>query len=109
MVALSLFLVGSALCVFLRRLDLFVVARVIQAAGGGALVPIAMAAAADMFPLRRRALVLGIVGGAAEAGWVLGPLYGVALAALWYWPLIFIVNIPLCLIADGGVLALAPR
>jgi MFS family permease len=96
-VALVLFLVGSALCVFLRRLDLFVVARVIQAAGGGALVPIAMATAADMFPLRRRALALGIVGGAAEAGGVLGPLYGVALAALWYWPLIFIVNIPLCL------------
>ncbi len=96
-VALLLFLVGSALCIFLRRLDLFVVGRVIQAAGGGALVPIAMAAAADMFPLRRRALVLGVVGGAAEAGGVLGPLYGVALASLWYWPLIFIVNIPLCL------------
>jgi MFS family permease len=97
-VALALFLIGSALCVFLRRLDLFVVGRVIQAAGGGALVPIAMAAAADMFPLRRRALVLGIVGGAAEAGGVLGPLYGVALAALWYWPLIFIVNIPLSIV-----------
>ncbi len=50
MVALGLFLIGSALCVFLARLDLFVVARVIQAAGGGALVPIAMAAAADMYP-----------------------------------------------------------
>ena len=49
-VALVLFLVGSAFCVFLARLDLFVAARVVQAAGGGALVPIAMAAAADMFP-----------------------------------------------------------
>ncbi len=101
-VALSLFLVGSVLCVFLRRLDLFVVGRVIQAAGGGALVPIAMSAAADMFPLRRRALVLGVVGGAAEAGGVLGPLYGVALASLWSWPLIFIVNIPLCVLLMFG-------
>jgi MFS family permease len=98
MVALALFLVGSGLCVLFDRLGLFVAARVIQAAGGGALVPIAMAAAADMFPLGRRALVLGIVGGAAEAGGVLGPLYGVGLNALWYWRLIFIVNIPLCLI-----------
>lgn len=96
--ALALFGVGSLLCVFLKRLDLFVVARVIQAAGGGALVPIAMAAAADMFPLQRRALVLGIVGGAAEAGGVLGPFYGVGLDAAWHWRLIFIVNIPLCLI-----------
>jgi MFS family permease len=108
LIALSLFMVGSLICVFVRRLDFFVVARAIQAAGGGALVPIAMSAAADMFPLRRRAFVLGIVGGAAEAGTVLGPLYGPALALLpfslgliankVYWPLIFMVNIPLSLV-----------
>ncbi len=98
MIALGLFMLGSALCVFISRLDLFVAARVIQAAGGGALVPIAMAAAADMFPLARRGLVLGIVGGAAEAGGVLGPLYGASLSMAWNWRLIFLVNIPLCLI-----------
>lgn len=103
LVALLLFLFGSVVCSLggferfsaFQRLDVFVIGRVIQAAGGGALVPIAMAAAADMFPLRRRATVLGIVGAAAEAGTVLGPLYGPALALLWYWPLIFVINIPL--------------
>ena len=96
--ALALFGVGSLLCVILSDFGLFVAARVVQAAGGGALVPIAMAAAADMFPLARRALVLGIVGAAAEAGSVLGPLWGVGLEAAWYWRLIFIVNIPLALV-----------
>ncbi len=96
-VALGLFLVGSALCVFLSQLDLFVAARVIQAAGGGALVPIAMAASADMFPAGRRALVLGVIGGATEAGGVLGPIYGASLAQVWNWRLIFLVNVPLCL------------
>jgi MFS family permease len=97
LLALGLFMLGSAFCVFLGRLDLFVAARVVQAMGGGALVPIAMAAAADMFPPQRRALVLGIIGGAAEAGGVLGPIYGASLTALWNWRLIFLVNIPLCL------------
>jgi MFS family permease len=97
-VALLLFMVGSAFCVLLDQLGLFVAARVVQAAGGGALVPIAMAAAADMFPAGRRALVLGIIGGAAEAGGVLGPIYGAGLSTLWSWKLIFIVNVPLCLI-----------
>ena len=97
-VALALFMLGSAFCVFLDELGLFVAARVVQAAGGGALVPIAMAAAADMFPPGRRALVLGIIGGAAEAGGVLGPIYGAGLASLWSWRLIFLVNIPLCII-----------
>jgi MFS family permease len=98
MVALGLFMLGSALCVVINRLDLFVAARVVQAAGGGALVPIAMAAAADMFPLARRGLVLGIIGGAAEAGGVLGPLYGAGLTMAFGWRAIFLVNIPLCLI-----------
>ncbi len=97
-VALVLFLVGSAFCVVLSHLGFFIVARVVQAAGGGALVPIAMAAAADMFPPGRRALVLGIIGGAAEAGGVLGPIYGAGLTALWSWRLIFLVNIPLCVV-----------
>jgi MFS family permease len=97
-VALLLFLIGSALCYTLTRLDLFIVARVVQAAGGGALVPIAMAAAADMFPPRRRALVLGVIGGSAEAGGVLGPIYGAGLTVLWKWQLIFLVNVPLCVI-----------
>lgn len=96
--ALVLFMVGSAFCVVLDQLRFFVAARVVQAAGGGALVPIAMAGAADMFPPGRRALVLGIIGGAAEAGGVLGPIYGAGLSALWSWRLIFLVNIPLCLI-----------
>ena len=97
-VALVFFLAGSTLCYVLTRLDLFIVARVVQAAGGGALVPIAMAAAADMFPARRRALVLGIIGGAAEAGGVLGPIYGAGLTLLWKWQLIFLVNVPLCVL-----------
>jgi MFS family permease len=97
-VALLLFLVGSVFCVVLTHLGFFIGARVVQAAGGGALVPIAMAAAADMFPPGRRALVLGIIGGAAEAGGVLGPIYGAGLTALWSWRLIFLVNVPLCLV-----------
>lgn len=97
-VALLLFLVGSFLCAVLSSLNLFIVSRIVQAAGGGALVPIAMAAAADMYPPGRRALVLGIIGGAAEAGGVLGPIYGAGLTALWSWRLIFLVNIPLCFI-----------
>ena len=97
-IALALFMVGSGLCWAAPSLGLFVASRVVQAAGGGALVPIAMAAAADMFPPRRRALILGIIGGAAEAGGVLGPIYGAGLTRLWEWQLIFIVNIPLSLV-----------
>lgn len=91
--SLVLVAVASTLCVITTRLDLFIVSRVLMAAGGGALICVAMATGAELFPERRRALVLGIIGAAVEAGGVIGPVYGVALASLWNWRMIFVLNI----------------
>jgi MFS family permease len=53
-----------------------VAARFVQAAGGGAVVPVAMAVAGDFYGEKRRGLALGLIGMVTEAGGVLGPLYG---------------------------------
>jgi EmrB/QacA subfamily drug resistance transporter len=98
LVSLGIFMVGSGFCLAAGGLKTLVAARIIQAAGGGAVVPIAMAVAADLYPIERRAFTLGIIGAAAEAGGVLGPLYGAALSQLWGWRSIFLVNIPLGLV-----------
>ncbi len=95
--ALGVFAVGSVLCALAVDLRWLVAARVIQAAGGGALVPVAMVVAVGLLPTRR-AFALGVVGAAAEAGGVLGPLYGAILSQTWGWKTIFLVNIPLSLI-----------
>ncbi|NLE74076.1 MAG: MFS transporter [Actinobacteria bacterium] len=97
-VALGIFVSGSAFCVVSPNLNMLVGARVIQAAGGGALVPIGMSIATEIFPAARRALALGIIGAAAEAGGVLGPVYGAGLASLGGWKLIFLINVPLGLL-----------
>lgn len=108
MAALAIFMAGSAVCALSGSLAVLVGARVVQAAGGGALVPIGMAVAADLFEPHRRGLALGIIGAAAEAGGVLGPLYGAALTRLGEWELIFLVNIPLGLaLGTGAWLTLA--
>ena len=108
-VALVIFMAGSLGCVVAGGLSTLVAARVVQAAGGGALVPIAMAVSASLVPVGRRAFALGLIGAAAEAGGVLGPLYGAALSQQWGWHVIFLVNLPLgvCLAAAG--LILVPR
>ncbi len=53
-----------------------IAARLLQAIGGGAIVPIAMAVAGDFYGKEQRGLVLGIIGAVTEAGGALGPLYG---------------------------------
>jgi MFS family permease len=78
-----------------RQLDVLVGARFVQAVGGGALVPVGIAVVGDLFGGARRGLALGMIGAAAEAGGVLGPLWGVQITALWGWRWIFYLNIPL--------------
>ncbi len=78
----------------LEPLDQIVVARVIQAIGGGGAVPISLAIAAGLTTPQQRGLALGIVAGAAEAGSMLGPAYGGAVIELWGWRAIFWLNVP---------------
>ena len=79
-------------------LDVLVGARFLQAIGGGALVPVAMAVVGDLFGENKRGLALGLVGAVTEAGGVLGPLWGAWITNAWGWTWIFIVNIPLVVV-----------
>ena len=92
--SLVVFCVGTSLVAVSSSLEWMVGARVIQAVGGGATVPIGMAMAVSLVPRDRRALALGIVGGAAEAGSMLGPAYGGAIVEVLSWRWIFWLNVP---------------
>lgn len=76
-----------------------VVARMIQAFGGGAMVPVGMAIAGDLYPPGMRARPLGVIAAVDTAGWVVGHLYGGILTRFFDWRLIFWLNLPLCLFA----------
>ncbi|GHO86677.1 MFS transporter [Dictyobacter formicarum] len=72
-----------------------IVARVLQAIGGGAIVPVAMAIASDVYTHKKRALALGIIGAVTEAGGAIGPLYGALIVEHLGWQYIFYLNVPL--------------
>ncbi|HJT56748.1 MAG TPA: MFS transporter, partial [Ktedonobacteraceae bacterium] len=75
-----------------------VAARFVQAAGGGAIIPVAMAVAGDFYGEKQRGLALGLIGMVTETGGVLGPLYGSVIVQNWGWQAIFYINLPLVLL-----------
>ena len=93
-VSLVVFSIGTALVAVSSSLEWMVGARVVQAIGGGATVPIGLAIASTVLPRHQRGLALGIVVAAAEAGSMLGPAYGGAIVELANWRWIFWLNLP---------------
>ena len=89
------FMAGSVAVALTPTLGWLIAARVFQAVGAGALVPISIAIAGDLFPSGRRGLAYGLIGASAEAGGVVGPLWGGLVTAFADWRWVFWINVPL--------------
>ena len=97
-IATVFFMLWSIAAALAPSLPALIGIRVFQAVGAGAMLPIAIAVVGDLFPRGGRGLALGIVGGSAEAGSVIGPLWGGLVARYLDWPWVFWMNLPLGLI-----------
>lgn len=95
--ALGLFVLGSMWVAVSNDLTMLSIARSVQAIGGGAVVPVAMAIVADTLPVERRAYGLGVMAAASEAGGLIGPIWGGGIADLIGWRGVFWINVPMCL------------
>lgn len=85
-----------------------IAARLIQAVGGGAVVPVAIAVVSDFYGKERLGLALGIIGAVTEAGGVAGPLYGALIVSTLGWTYIFYLNIPIVLLLILGAWFFTP-
>ena len=93
--ALGFFTIGSFLCGFAWSNDAMVVFRVIQAVGGGAIMPVGMGYIMQTFPINERGKALGFWGIAAMAAPAIGPTLGGYIIQYMDWRFIFYVNVPI--------------
>ena len=93
------FTIGSVLCALAPSVPLLVAARVLQAAGGAMLVPASQLLVMAAHPPDQRMKVIAVMSGVAALAAALGPVLGGLMVDLGGWRLVFIVNLPIGLLA----------
>jgi EmrB/QacA subfamily drug resistance transporter len=107
---LAVFVLGSLLCALAPSLELLIAARVLQAIGGSMLNPVAISIVRNVFEdPRERAQAIGVWGGMIGISMALGPVVGGALVDSVGWRSVFLVNIPVGLLALGLTAAYVPE
>jgi MFS family permease len=96
---IGLFLLGSILCGFAWSMAALIAFRVLQGLGAGAVQPMAVTIAGDIYTLAERARVQGYLASVWAVSSVVGPTLGGVFSTLGIWRGIFLVNVPLCLLA----------
>ena len=97
---LALFTAGSLLCSVAPSLGWLIAFRMVQAAGGSMLNPVAMSIITNTFTEpRERARAIGVWGGVVGLSMALGPLLGGVLVGTLGWRSIFWINVPVGLAA----------
>ena len=95
-----LFGLASVACAYAPSVAWLVTARAVQGVGAAGLLPCSLALIVDQFPgPRRRAGALGVWGGVGSLGMATGPVVGGTLIAVADWRAIFLVNVPVCVLA----------
>lgn len=108
--AIVIFLLGSMLSAFASSMTLLILARAVQGLGGGGLMVVAMTVVADIIPPRQRGKIQGIFGAVFGVATIVGPLLGGFMVEHLSWHWIFIINLPLGLLALVVIgLALKPK
>lgn len=97
--AVSIFLLGSALCGAAPTMEALIAFRGLQGLGGGALFAIVFTVIALMFPPRERGKVQGLFGAVFGLSSLLGPWLGGLITDHISWRWVFYINMPVGAIA----------
>ena len=100
---IGLFLIGSILCGLAWSIVPLIAFRVVQGLGAGAIAPTTITIIGDIYSVRERSKVQGYVASVWGISSVVGPTLGGVFSEWLDWRWIFLVNIPLCLLAGGMI------
>jgi EmrB/QacA subfamily drug resistance transporter len=90
---IALFTLGSLLCGLAPNIQTLIAFRVLQALGGGGILPSAAGIVAREFP-ENRARMIGLFSSIFPIGGIVGPNLGGLIVEHWSWREVFLINVP---------------
>lgn len=108
-VGVVLFLVGSLMSSQAESSGALIVARLVQALGGAAVLPGTLSTVNATFRGKDRAAAFGVWGAVIAGAAAIGPLLGGWLTTSFSWPWIFLVNVPIGALVLVGLAVWVPE
>ena len=94
-----LFSLSSAACGIANSMGMLILARILQGAAGGALLPISQAILMESFPPKKRGMAMAVYGMGVVVAPIFGPVLGGWLTDNYSWRWIFYINVPFGVLA----------
>lgn len=100
----ALFTVASLLCAIATSIEEIVLFRLLQGAGGAALVPLSQTVMMDSYPPEQRTSAMAIWGIGIMLGPIMGPTVGAWLTDNYSWNWVFLINLPIGILTVLGLM-----
>ncbi len=108
-VGLLFFGAASALSAQAGSPSVLIGARALMGVGAAVIVPLSMSVLPAMFPPAERPKAVGVLAAGTAVGLPLGPIVGGLLLEHFWWGSVFLINVPVVLLAVTGVAVLTPE
>jgi EmrB/QacA subfamily drug resistance transporter len=106
---LGVFGAASLACAFAPSTGWLIAARAVLGVGGAFLMPGTLSILINVFPARERVQAMSIWSGMSAIGMAAGPIVGGALVEHFWWGSVFLVNVPIVVVAVFAAVRLLPE
>jgi EmrB/QacA subfamily drug resistance transporter len=103
LVGMAVFVVASVLCAASPGMGWLIAFRTLQGIGAGCIQPLVFTIVGDVFPIAQRARLQGFFAGMWAIAAIVGPVLGALFIATVGWRWIFLINLPIGILAAGLV------
>jgi EmrB/QacA subfamily drug resistance transporter len=109
LIALALFGVASALCAYAASVGELIAARALLGVGAAAIMPLALSVLPVMFTAAERPRAIVVITSTTFISFPIGPIVGGVLLDHFWWGSVFLINVPVVVIALVAVALLMPE